>query len=148
MLPNISVSGLSKLQGPVSGELNNLKDLKFIPDDFFKEFNDLPVAKIFGVIEIFKLLLGSDAKPFDLSGSFDGLISTVQKIQGEIEDLKNEILYLENLAKEGQQNVQSQIDQLKQTIKDKVNELLTALNNSIPQNSKFKSFCNRRSFLC
>ena len=146
MLPNISVSGLSKLQGPVSGELNNLKELKFIPDDFFKEFNDLPVAKIFGVIEIFKLLLGSAKQPLNLSGSFDGMINAVQRIQGEIEDLRNEILYLENLAKEKQQNVQAQIDQLKQTIKDKVNELLTALNNSVPRIPNLKAFVTEEAF--
>ena len=146
MLPNMSVSGLSKLQGPVSGELDNLKDLKFIPDDFFKEFNDLPVAKIFGVIEIFKLLFGSDSQPLNLGGSFDGMIDAVQNIQGEIEDLKNEILYLEDQAKEAQQNVQNQIDQLKQTIKDKVNELLTALNDSIPRIPNLKAYVTQEAF--
>ena len=146
LLPNISVSGLSKLQGPVSGNIDNLKGLKFIPNDFFKEFNDLPVAKIFGVIEIFKLLLGSESQPFNLSGSFDGMIQSVQNIQGEIEDLKNEILYLENEAKQGQQNVQAQIDQLKQTIKSKVDELLAALNNSIPRIPNLKAYATDEAF--
>jgi len=52
LVPNMSISGLSKLQGPVSGALNDMKDLKFIPEEFFAAFENLPVAKIFGVIEI------------------------------------------------------------------------------------------------
>ena len=35
LTPNMSVSGLSKLQGPVNGSLDNLKKLEFIPEDFF-----------------------------------------------------------------------------------------------------------------
>ncbi len=146
LLPNMSVSGLSKLQGPVSGKLNDMKDLQFIPEDFFKAFEDLPVAKIFGVIDIFSLLFGTDSSPFDLGGSFDGMINAVSKIREEIDNLKNEILYLENLAEETQQSVQNQIDDLKQMIKDKVSELLSALNDSIPRIPNLKSYLTEEAF--
>ncbi|MBT3383343.1 MAG: hypothetical protein HN778_16020 [Prolixibacteraceae bacterium] len=146
MVPNMAVSGLSKLQGPVSGNLDDLKDLLFIPDDFFKAFEDLPVAKIFGVIEIFDLLFGDIGSPFDLGGSFDDMIDAIQNIREEIDNLKNEILYLENLVEEGQQAVEDQIDDLKQMIKDKVNELLSTLNDSIPRIPNLKSYFTEEAF--
>ena len=146
MVPNMAVSGLSKLQGPVSGNLDDLKDLLFIPDDFFKAFEDLPVAKMFGVIEIFDLLFGDIGSPFDLGGSFDDMIDAVQNIREEIDNLKNEILYLENLAEETQQAVEDQIDGLKQMIKDKVNELLSTLNDSIPRIPNLKSYFTEEAF--
>jgi len=146
LTPNMSVSGLSKLQGPVSGNLDDMKDLMFIPDEFFKAFEDLPVAKIFGVIDIFSLLLGSSGSPFDLGGSFDDMIDAVKSIREEIENLKNEIRYLENLKEEAQQAVDNQIAQLEQQIKNKVTGLLAALNDSIPRIPNLKSYLTEEAF--
>lgn len=144
--PNMAVSGLSKLQGPVNGKLNNLKALKFVPEDFFKELPTLPMAKIFGVIDLFALLSGSESKPLDLSGSFDGMKNAVQKIRDEIENLKNELLYLENLKKETGENVESQLNEKKQLLKNKANELLAALNNAIPRIPNLKAYATPEAF--
>ena len=146
MVPNMSISGLSKLQGPVSGALDDMKELLFIPEEFFAAFEDLPVAKIFGVIQIFDLLFGDSGSPFDLGGSFDELIDAVTTIREEIEDLKNEILYLENLAEETQQMVENQINEIKQLIKNKVNDLLSALNDSIPRIPNLKAYLTEEAF--
>lgn len=146
LMPNMAVTGLSKLQGPVSGELDKLKKLLFIPEEFFKAFEDLPVAKIFGVIEIFSLLLGSSDSPFDLGGMFDDMKNTLKSIKEEIDDLKNEILYLENLAAEAKEEVESQIAELRQAIADKVKELLDALNNSIPRMPNLKTYFTEEAF--
>ena len=146
LVPNMSISGLSKLQGPVSGALNDMKDLKFIPEEFFAAFENLPVAKIFGVIEIFDLLFGDSDSPFNLGGAFDDMINAVTSIREEIENIKNEILYLENLAEETQEMVQNQINDLKQMIKDKVNELLSALNDSIPRIPNLKAYLTEEAF--
>jgi len=146
LMPNMAISGISKLQGPVNGNLENIKNLNFIPDDFFEAFEDLPVAKIFGVIDIISLLLGTSANPLNLSGSFDDMINAVQSIRKEIDEIKNQILYLENLAEETQQEVENEINNLKQQIANKVNELLAALNDSVPRIPNLKSYVTEEAF--
>ena len=146
LMPNMAVKGLSKLQGPVSGDLDKMKDLLFIPEKFFEAFEDLPVAKIFGVIDVFSLLLGTSSKPLNLGGSFDAMISAVQKIRADIDSLKNEILYYENLKEQAKQAVDDEIAELKQTIKEKVNELLDVLNNSVPKIPNLKTYFTEEAF--
>ncbi|WP_321346696.1 hypothetical protein [uncultured Draconibacterium sp.] len=146
LTPNMSVSGLSKLQGPVNGSLDNLKKLEFIPEDFFEAMDDLPGAKIFGVIDIISLLLGSASNPLDMGGSFNNLKTTIKNVRNEINDIKNEILYLENLAEETQESVEAEIANLKQQVTDKVNEMLQALNNSVPRIPNFKSYITEEAF--
>lgn len=140
--PNMAITALSKLQGPVGGNISDLKNLVFNPDDFFAALEEFPVAKIFGVIKIFDLLLGG----LDLSGSFDGLKNKVNSVKQEIEDIKNEILYLENLAKETLQNVENQVNNKKQEIAAKVDELLAALNGNIPKIPNLKTYATELAF--
>lgn len=140
--PNMAISALSKLQGPVGGEVNDIKNLTFNPDKFFEALEDFPVAKIFGVIKIFDLLLGG----LNLNGAFDGLVSTINQVKKDLEEIKNDILYLENLAKETKQNVEDQINNLKQNLKDKVQELLDALNGNIPKIPNFKTYVTTEAF--
>ena len=146
MVPNMAVSGLSKLQGPVNGKLDDLKSLQFVPEEFFAAFEDLPVAKIFGVIDIFSLLFGDSGSPFDLSGAFSEMKNSVQSIRDEIDSIKNEILFLEEQAENAQQMVENQINQLKQTIKDKVNELLQTLNDAVPRIPNLKAYVTEEAF--
>jgi len=146
MVPNMGVSGLSKLQGPVSGKLDDMKSMLFSPDEFFGELTDLPVAKIFGVINIFDLLFGDSGSPFDLGGSMDGMKNAVSGIRNEIEDIKTEILYLENLAEETQQSLENEINSLKQTVKAKVDELVSSLNDAVPRIPNLKSYLTEEAF--
>ncbi|WP_289054527.1 hypothetical protein [Carboxylicivirga marina] len=140
--PNMGISALSKLQGPVGGDIADSKALAFNPDDFFKALDDFPVAKIFGVIKIFDLLLGG----MDLSGAFDGIKNMSSQAKEEIDDIKTEILYLENQAKELQEDLSEQINALKQGIKDKTDELLNMLNGSVPKIPNFKTFVTAEAF--
>jgi len=140
--PNMSISALSKLQGPVGGVVDDLKALTFNPDKFFQALDEFPVAKIFGVIRIFDLLLGG----LDLSGDFDSLINTITQVKKDLEDLKNQILVMENQAKETAQNLEGQIDNLKQQIKNKVQELLDALNGNVPKIPNFKVYATPEAF--
>ena len=146
LVPNMGVSGLSKLQGPVNGKLDDLKSLKFVPEEFFEAFEDLPVAKIFGVIDIFSLLFGDSGSPFDLSGAFTEMKNAVQSIRDEIDSIKNEILFLEEQAENAQQMVEDQINNLKQTIKNKVNELLQTLNDAVPRIPNLKAYVTEEAF--
>ena len=77
MSPNISITALSKLQGPVGGLIEDIKKLMFLPDQFFKAMDNLPLAKIFGVIKIFDLL-----GDLNLGGAFDGL-NQIRSIHGQ-----------------------------------------------------------------
>ncbi len=140
--PNMAITALSKLQGPVGGVVDDLKALTFNPDKFFEALEEFPVAKIFGVIRIFDLLLGG----LELGNAFDGLINTIKQVKNQIEDLKNQILALENQAKETAQNLEDQINSLKQQIKDKVQELLNALNGNIPKIPNFKVYVTTEAF--
>ncbi|WP_423129527.1 hypothetical protein [Gaoshiqia sp. Z1-71] len=139
--PNIEITALSKLQGPVGGAIDDMKDLNFLPDKFFKALDSFPAAKIFGVINIFDLLGG-----LDLGGAFDGLINTINSAKQQIEDFKNQILYLENLARETKENVESQIQDLQQQIKNKVTELLNALNGNLPKIPNLKTYVTNEAF--
>jgi len=133
--PNMSVSALSKLQGLVGGDLNDNKNLVFKADQFFKALNGIKPPKIFGSIDIFSLL--SD---LNLGGSFNSLTDHISTIRKEIEDAKNEILSLENQAKETSEDVTAQLAAAKKTISDKVKELLNTLSGSIPKIPNFKSY--------
>ncbi len=140
--PNMSISALSKLQGPVGGVVDDLKALTFNPDKFFEALEEFPVAKIFGVIRIFDLLLGG----LELNGTFDNLIDTIKQVKNDIEDIKNQILALENQAKETAQNLEDQINNLKQQIKNKIQELLDALNGNVPKIPNFKVYVTPEAF--
>jgi hypothetical protein len=140
--PNMSITALSKLQGPLGGKMSDNKDLKFNPDDFFKALEAFPVAKIFGVIKIFDLLLGD----MNLGGAFDGIKNAAAQIKNDIDELKTEILYLENQAKELQEDLTDPINALKQTIKDKTQELLDTLNGNIPKIPNFKTYVTTEAF--
>lgn len=140
--PNMAITALSKLQGPVGGEVSDMKALTFNPEKFFEALEEFPVAKIFGVIKIFDLLLGG----LNMDGVFDGLINTINQVKKEIEEIKNDILYLENLARETKQNVEDQVNNLKQELQNKVQELLDALNGNIPKIPNFKTYVTTEAF--
>ncbi len=140
--PNMAISALSKLQGPVGGSVDDLKSMNFNPDDFFAALGDFPVAKIFGVINIFDLLLGG----LDLSGSFDGVIGSVNQMKQDIDELKNEIMYLENQAMETLENLDGQIQNAKLQMASKVDELMSSLNENVPKIPNFKSYVTESAF--
>jgi len=146
LVPNMAVSGLSKLHGPVNGKLDDMKSLKFVPEEFFEAFNDLPVAKIFGVIDIFSLLFGDSGSPFELGGAFNDMKNAVKSIREDIDAIKSEILFLEEQAENAQQMVEDQIADLKQQIKNKVDELLQTLNDSIPRIPNLKAYLTEEAF--
>ena len=81
-----------------------------------------------------------------MGGSFNNLKTTIKNVRNEINDIKNEILYLENLAEETQESVEAEIANLKQQVTDKVNEMLQALNNSVPRIPNFKSYITEEAF--
>lgn len=140
--PNMGITGLSKIQGPIGGKIEDMMDLNFNPDEFFKAMESLPVAKIFGVIEIFSLLL---PKP-DLKSSMAPMINQVNAARQEIDKLKNEILQLQNQAKESGNNLESQIQQKKAAIKTQADKMIQALNSQIPKVPNLKTWFTPEAF--
>ncbi len=141
--PNMNITGLSKLQGPIGGDVEDLKKLVFNASKFFEKIGDsLPSAKIFGVIDIFDLFPTDSS----LGGSFDSMINAVKKIRDEIESIKDEILYLENQAKETKEDITSQMAAFKKNIEDKVKELIAALNSNTPRIPNLKTYLTESAF--
>lgn len=146
LTPNMPINALSKLQGVVAGELADLKILNFKPANVFKELNNLPLGKIFGVIKLADLFLD-----LDLSGSLNGFILAVNKLKKEIEALKNELLFIENQLEQEvdakKAALQKQQEDLKLSIRDKVKNLLDELNNNAPKIPNLKTYVTESGFV-
>lgn len=139
--PNMSVTALSKLQGPVGGNLADCKNLVFNAKSYFEALSKFPSAKIFGVIDIFSLVGVKDLK-----GTFDSLIAKVNQLKAELDDLRIQILTLENQAKETKDLVNDEIKALHTAVGDKVKELMNALKGNIPRMPNFKVYTTDLSF--
>jgi hypothetical protein len=133
--PNMSISALSKLQGPVGGELADIKNLSFQAAKFFKALDGIQPPKIFGVIDIFSLL-----GDLNLGGSFNSMADTISSAKNAIDEAKNEILYLENQAKESIDGIDGMIKAEMKKITDNVKILLEAINGNIPRIPNLKSY--------
>ncbi len=133
--PNMSISALSKLQGPVGGVMADIKNLSFKADQFFKALDGIKPPKMFGVIDIFSLLMD-----LELGGTFSSMTDTIDKIRKEIEEAKNDIIYLENQAKESTDDISAKLAAARKTITDKVKELLEAINGNTPKIPNLKSY--------
>ena len=142
LTPNMAITGLSKLQGPIGGKVEDMMKLDFVPDEFFKAMENLPVGKIFGVIDIFSLLM---KKP-NLKGSFTPMINQIKAARQEIEKLKNEILLLQHEVKETGKNLENAINQKKNEIKAQTDKLLKALNDQIPKVPNLKTWFTQDAF--
>lgn len=142
MMPNMSISGLSKLQGPIGGKIEDMMNLNFFPSEFFKALDNLPTAKIFGVIDVISLLLD---KP-DIGNSIKNLVTQIQKFKDEVEKLKDEILLLQQKAKETGELLTSTIDEKKALLKSKAVELLNTLNNQMPKVPNLKTWFTTEAF--
>ncbi len=134
--PNIQITALSRLQGPVGGAIDDISNMIFKASEFFKALDNLPVAKIFGAIEIFSLF--ADTK--SLKGSLDAYISSINNIRKKIEEIKNDLMLLEARALETGENIALQAQKLKDDIAAQVKALLDTLNNSIPRIPNFKTY--------
>lgn len=134
--PNMQITALSRLQGPVGGAIDDISNMIFKASEFFKALDNLPVAKIFGAIEIFSLFAGTDS----LKGSLDSYISSISNIRKKIEEIRNELLLLEARAHETGENITSQVQKFKDDIAAQVKALMDTLNNSIPRIPNFKTY--------
>lgn len=126
--PNISVSGLSKIFGPVSGDVNYIAGLSFEPDKFFPVTPDIPgfnLPKIFGALPLGKLLnqvnLGASA--------FNQLKNQLSSYREQIDEVRKQILLKQaELEKAIAENKNGDISKLKDEIATKTNQLQSLAN--------------------
>lgn len=140
--PNMSISGLSKLQGPIGGKIEDMKSLNFVPTEFFKVLDNLPMGKIFGAIDLISLLLD---KP-NIGNDLKSLANKLKQFKTEIEKLKDDILIAQQQVKEGEEAAKTVITQKKQALKQKADELLETLNKQTPKIPNLKTWFTTEAF--
>ena len=141
---NLDITSLNRLQGPLGGSIDDSKLLKFDPEKFFKSIT-LPSAKIFGSIDIFSLL-----GALDLGGSFDSFTSAISSVRDAINNAKNEILSLESELAEAKADavagLNASLQQSRDDLKAKTDQLLDTINKSVPRIPGFKTYLTNDAF--
>jgi hypothetical protein len=114
--PDMTIEGLSRLNGPVAGDLENFSNNGFVPGDWF---GALANAKLFGVFTLEQVLAGFGLHEQELLPSFVG------KAMNEVEQFIAELERMEDLLK--------QVGGAQATaVKNDLDELLDLNTGSIP----------------
>jgi Sec-independent protein translocase protein TatA len=146
MNPNAGIRALSKLQGPIGGQVDKMANLDFDPTEFFNDNASLGgVAKLFGVIPIFELLFGDiniKNESADLTNTLNGIKDDLEDVKGQIEAKKEE---LENTVQEAKAAIQQQIDELQSQLNGFRDQLDDTLNNVVPKIPGLKMYKTDRA---
>ena len=140
--PNMTITALSRLHGPVGGNIDDMSNMVFRAADFFKEMGDLKIAKIFGTIDIFSLFGDSTA----YGDSLKTYTNTLAGLRDKIESYKNEIEILKDKAFKTGENVEAQIASIRSDLKASAQKMRDAINNSVPKIPSFKTYLTQDSF--
>ncbi len=144
--PNMTITALSRLQGPVGGNIDDISNMVFKAADFFKEMGDMKIAKIFGVIDIFSLF----GVELGLGDSMKSFVNNINSARERIESYKREIELLKDIAlkagETGKQAIQDQVDKLKDDLKAAAKSMIETLNNSVPKIPSFKTYLTEDAF--
>jgi len=145
--PNTQVTSLSKLKGPLGGELEKLENLDFDPAGFFGSGGDMPVAKLFGVVSVFELLLAN----LNFAAEGNQQADVLSGISKQMESLKEDILeqeaVLENAAADAKESIQQEIQNLQEQLSSKVNELEQQLSDQVPRIPNFNTYRTNKAFV-
>ncbi|WP_421919172.1 hypothetical protein [Marinifilum sp.] len=147
MSPNTQLTSLSKLKGPLGGAADKLQNLEFDPSEFFASSGDMPVAKLFGVVSIFDLLLGN--LNFGVEGNqqsevLNGLSNQMESIK---EDILEQQAVLETAAEEAKAAIEQEIQNLKSQLENKISELEQQLTSQIPRIPNFNAYKTNKAFV-
>ena len=147
MSPNTQITSLSKLKGPLGGEVEKLENLDFDPADFFGSGGDMPVAKLFGAVSIFELLLGN----LNFGAEGNQQADVLSGISKQMESLKEDILeqeaVLENAPTDAKESIQQEIQNLQEQLSSKVNELEQQLSDHVPRIPNFNTYRTSKAFV-
>lgn len=147
MSPNTQITSLSKLKGPLGGAVDKLKDLDFDPQEFFGSSGDMPVAKLFGVVSVFDLLLGN----LNFGAEGNQQASALNGLSGEMESIKEQILEqeaeLENAVDAAKDAIEQEIQNLKGQLSSKINELEQQLSDQVPRIPNLNTYKTDKAFV-
>ncbi|NOU58646.1 hypothetical protein [Marinifilum caeruleilacunae] len=147
MSPNTQLTSLSKLKGPMGGAVDKLQNLEFDPAEFFASAGDMPVAKLFGVVSIFDLLLGNlnfGAEGNQQSEALSGLSNQMETLK---EDILEQQAMLESAAEDAKATIQQEIQNLRSQLESKVNELEQQLTSQVPRIPNFNAYKTDKAFV-
>lgn len=165
LTPNMAITGLSRLNGTVGGDLKDAENMIFKAESIFKSIEKITSAKIFGVIELSKLF---DVTGSDFGKSMEKFIDLVQKIQARINQLKDSLKIAEAMALEAEKAVANEFGKTKEQVEKEINKirqelekkkqsifndikkeadnLRKALNDSVPRVPNLKSYMTDDAF--
>lgn len=142
MSPNMTITALSRLHGPVGGNIDDISNMVFKAADFFKEMGDMKIAKIFGAIDIFSLF-GAE---LGLGDSMKSFVDSLNAARDKIEGYKHDIEILKDKAVKTGENVEAQINKIKDDLKAAAKNMIDTLNNSVPKIPSFKTYVTEDAF--
>lgn len=145
--PSMGITALSRLQGPVSGNIEDISNMVFKAADFFKDLGNIKIPQIFGIIDLFALFSDTGS---DFGNSMKAFADNVNAIRDKIEGYKREIEALKykllQSAEEAKQDIQSQLEKIKNNLKKEAENMLQQLNNSISKIPSFKTYVTLDAF--
>jgi len=148
MNPNAGIRALTKLQGPVGGQVDDMANLDFDPTEFFNDNASLGgVAKLFGVIPIFELLFGSvdvKSESADLKDVLSGINEELEEVKSLVEAKKKA---LDSAAEEAKAAIQAEIDGLQAQIAGLRDQLEDTLSNVVPKIPGLKMYSTGRAMV-
>ncbi|TKG90463.1 hypothetical protein EYV94_23960 [Puteibacter caeruleilacunae] len=128
--PNTAIKSLSKLQGPIGGTVDKMKDLDFDPEEFFGSLVNMPMAKLFGVINIFELIFGD----ININNEADDFKGVVGGLTNQISDAKDELVALQaelqSAAEDAQEAIEQQIEAVKAQLTSFASQIEDAVANA------------------
>ncbi|MBI9059333.1 MAG: hypothetical protein JEZ01_16345 [Labilibaculum sp.] len=147
MSPNTQVTSLSKLKGPLGGAIDKLEKLDFDPAEFFGAGGDMPVAKLFGAVSIFELLLGNLNFGAEGNQQADALRGLGNLLESLKEDILEQQAVLENAALDAKAAIEQEIQNLQNQLSSKVNELEQQLSDQVPRIPNFNTYRTNKAFV-
>ncbi len=147
MSPNTQITSLSKLKGPLGGSVDKLENMDFDPAEFFGAGGDMPVAKLFGAVSIFELLLGNLNFGAEGNQQANALSGISNQMEGIKEDILEQQAVLENAAASAKVAIEQEIQNLQNQLSSKVNELEQQLSDQVPRIPNFNAYRTNKAFV-
>lgn len=109
ILPNASLTAVSKFMGPVAGSVSDAENMVFNPAAFFADNGSLAGAKLFGTIKLAELL----ASNVHLDSDYSPVIKAISGISNDISYLSDSIKVAVLAGEKGDSSAQAKIASLR-----------------------------------
>ncbi len=137
LCPNIEIKSISKLLGPTSGDTAKIKNLDFAPSEFFAPPANALSAKLFGAIDLFKLL-----KVENHTTILGNLVNQLYAQKLKVEALRDEIAYWQNELMQGNPDAGAMLDQKNSELAGAFATMKNLLNSTESRIPNLKSYAD------